>query len=202
VAPRRVAAHRIGAVALSAALCACGRKDREPAVVADPPSGAPDKHDFPSAEGLRRGQDAGWLDFDGIRIGDSFASVATRPPYDAPCREQDVDARTRAVIYAGTGCERQFPEGATVIFFVGTDPARTIRATAWMGRDYFGPRSHRRLPTSIGFEAAEGIDGMGEPESMFPVTEAPIGRRRCGRSWTARSRDVASMRRGPPSNAR
>ena len=98
---------------------------------------------------------------DGTRLGDGYAEVMKRAPYQEPCDNDPIDEkRRRFMVYGAKPCrDRIFPEQTTVLFYLAFSNegryAQPIEAIAWLGGAYFEKRSDFPLAIGITPEAAE-----------------------------------------------
>ncbi|MDY0004490.1 MAG: hypothetical protein RBU30_24555 [Polyangia bacterium] len=87
--------------------------------------------------------------FDGFRLGDPYAGLLARAPYNRPCDDDPVDERKRrAMVYGALPCRGQtFPEQTTVVIFLKMNPpgapftAQPVEALVWLHGSYFRKRS-------------------------------------------------------------
>jgi hypothetical protein len=109
--------------------------------------------------------------FDGFALGDSFAEVIARAPYDQPCDDDPIeDRRARAMVYGGRSCRgNAFPGGTSVVFIIdhadGDDFARPIRAFGWMG-PYYDDKV--KLPAKYG-DPTSAAAALGKPVASFDL---------------------------------
>ena len=103
--------------------------------------------------------------FDGIRLGDNYAQVLSRAPYDKPCDDDAVDSGARRfMVYGAVPCRgNMFPEQTTVAFYLEFAEQQRfeqpIEAIAWLGGNYFKKRS--TFPVGVGIPYAEARAALG-----------------------------------------
>ncbi len=113
---------------------------------------------------------------DGFRLGDSYAELIKRTPYQDPCDDDPVDAEktTRAMVYGGLPCRGQtFADGTTLVVFLPFEEPdvfnKPIEAVVWLGGSYFNERSNFGL--KIGADRSAVSETLGKPTGRFVILD-------------------------------
>jgi len=111
--------------------------------------------------------------FDGFSLGDPFARVLARAPYDQRCDDDPIDGQYRVMVYAARPCRgRTFPDGTSVVFILDRD--HTIRAFGWLGGSYY--QGKVALPLEISDSVARATAVYGKPFASFDLRSLHVDR--------------------------
>lgn len=159
-------------IAAALVLAAC-HKESPPSEPAEPAEPAP-AESTPAEPTETANPDPGAAVIDGVHLGDSYAALMKRAPYDRPCDDDPIDeARTlRAMVYGGTSCRgHQFADGTSVIVFIPFEEPdvfdKPIRSFAWLGGTYFDKRNSLGLAVGATRDAVRAR--LGEPTSTLKI---------------------------------